>query len=348
MPDTARRGRPVVLMFAGQGAQHPRMAAGLLGRDQTFTAWMDEAFRLLGPDAERLREQWLAAEPSPGYDDVTVAQPLLYAVGHALGRVLLARGLKPAALFGHSVGELVAATLAGVLDFADGMRMMRDRTRLFADTPPGGMLAVAASVEEVADVLGTTVHLAAVNASRQLLLAGERAPLEETARTLTARGLVCRDVLARQAFHSPVVRGAVEASLPAWRTVPLGPPRFTLYSAYTRGVLDARRARDPLFWAGQPAETVHFAPTLKAVLDDHPGCLLVEAGPGNSLSALARRHRAVTSGAGTVLPLLPDRSRGDEADVLSVERVRQALYPTTAPEEALACPPRPAGTGRTP
>lgn len=176
MPDTAGRARPVVLMFAGQGAQHPRMAAGLHGHDETFTAWMDEAFRLLGPDGPRLREQWLAPAPAPEYDDVTVAQPLLYAVGHALGRMLLEQGLRPAALFGHSVGELVGATLAGVLEFADGMRLMRDRMALFADTPPGGMLAVAASVDEVADVLGPTVHLAAVNAARQLLLSGESAP----------------------------------------------------------------------------------------------------------------------------------------------------------------------------
>ncbi|WP_432117690.1 acyltransferase domain-containing protein [Streptomyces sp. bgisy032] len=361
MPDTAGRARPVVLMFAGQGAQHPRMAAGLYGREETFTSWMDEAFRLLGPDGARLRKHWLVPEPPPVYDDVTVAQPLLYAVGHALGRLLLDRGVRPAALFGHSVGELVAATLAGVLGFADGMRLMRDRMALFADTPPGGMLAVAASVDEVKDVLGTRVHLAAVNAARQLLLAGERAALDETARLLGARGLVCRDVLARQAFHSPVVAEAVQASLPVWRDVPLAAPRRPLYSAYTGGPLDPERARDPEFWARQPAETVHFAPTLRAVLDDRPGCLLVEAGPGNSLSALARRQRAVTTGGGTVVPLLPDRCRGDDADIRSVERALRLLAERAAPGGTAADPPPPPGpppsgpapirhaaTGRTP
>jgi acyl transferase domain-containing protein len=352
MPDTAGRARPVVLMFAGQGAQHPRMAAGLYGREERFTARMDEAFRLLGPDGPSVRRQWLAPVPPPGYDDVTVAQPLLYAVGHALGGMLLDRGLRPAALFGHSVGELVAATLAGVLGFADGMRLMRDRMRLFADTPPGGMLAVAASVEEVSDVLGPTVHLAAVNAARQLLLAGERAPLDEAARILGGRGLVCRDVLARQAFHSPVVEGAVTASLPAWRAVPLAAPRYTVYSAYTRGVLGHDRARDPEFWARQPAGTVHFAPTLAAVLDDHPGCLLVEAGPGNSLSALARRHRAVAMKRSAVLPLLPDRDRGDEADVRSVEQAARLLFEPPVPGGAADAggprPPRHVRTGRKP
>ncbi|MFI6805478.1 acyltransferase domain-containing protein [Streptomyces luteogriseus] len=350
MPDTAGRAGPVVLMFAGQGAQHPRMAAGLHGHDETFTAWMDEAFRLLGPDGPRLRERWLAPAPAPEYDDVTVAQPLLYAVGHALGRMLLEHGLRPAALFGHSVGELVAATLAGVLEFADGMRLMRDRMALFADTPPGGMLAVAASVDEVADVLGPTVHLAAVNAARQLLLSGERAPLDEAARVLTGRGLVCQDVRARQAFHSPVVAPAVDASLPAWHAVRLAAPRLPLYSAYTRGLLDTDRARDPMFWARQPAETVHFAPTLTTVLDDHPGCLLVEAGPGNSLSTLARRQRAIAGRNSAVLPLLPDRTRGDEADIRSVEQAWCVLSGPAVPAGAGAGPhPRtPAETGRKP
>lgn len=350
MPDTAGQARPVVLMFAGQGAQHPRMAAGLHGHDATFTAWMDEAFRLLGPDGARLRRQWLAPGPTPGYDDVTVAQPLLYAVGHALGRMLLEQGVRPTALFGHSVGELVAATLAGVLTFADGMRLMRERMTLFADTPPGGMLAVAASVDEVADLLGPAVHLAAVNASRQLLLAGERAPLDDAARILTDRGLVCRDVLARQAFHSPVVEDAVRASLPAWRGVPLAPPRLPLYSAYTRGPLTPDQARDPEFWARQPAETVHFAPTLTTVLDEHPGCLLVEAGPGNSLSALARRRRAVAQERCAVVPLLPDRCRGDEADVRSVEEARSLLSEPAVAAGAVAGPhpSRTAETGRKP
>ncbi|MEH0584523.1 acyltransferase domain-containing protein [Streptomyces sp. B21-106] len=164
---------------------------------------MDEAFRLLAADGPRLRREWLAEAPSADYDDVTVAQPLLYAVNHALGRMVLGWGVRPAAIIGHSVGEVAAATLAGILGFEDGIRLMRDRVVHFADTPPGGMLAVAASPDDVADLLGEDVHLAAVNAARQLLLAGEREPLARAARELDGRGVICRPVQARQAFHSP-------------------------------------------------------------------------------------------------------------------------------------------------
>ncbi|MFI8997835.1 acyltransferase domain-containing protein [Streptomyces sp. NPDC053542] len=336
MPAPAQQpGLRIALVFPGQGAQHPRMAAGLYGHDEVFTQTMDEAFALLGEDGRRTRAEWLAAEPSPAFDDVTVSQPLLYAVNHALGRMVLGWGVRPAALLGHSVGELTAATLAGVLAFPDGIRLMRARIEQFAKTPPGGMLAVAAGVEEVADLLGGDVHLAALNAPRQLLLAGERAALDRAAAVLRERGLVCRDALARQAFHSPVVDGAVEESMADWRAVPLGPPRLPVYSAYTRAVLTAEQARDPRFWARQAADTVYFAPALDRLLADHD-CVLVEAGPGNSLSALARRHVRVVRGPSEVAPLLPDRPRGDAADRAAVAAARERIAALAAPAVAAA------------
>ncbi|MFC8858587.1 acyltransferase domain-containing protein [Streptomyces sp. NPDC057144] len=329
---TVRPRKDVALLLPGQGAQHPRMAAGLYRHEEVFTHWMDEAFRLLGPDGARLRQEWLAERPSAAFDDVSVAQPLLYAVDHALGRTVLEWGVRPVALLGHSVGEFAAATLAGVVDFADGVRMMHERRELFARTPPGGMLAVSAGVGEVAGLLRDGVHLAAVNASRQLLLAGASQPLERAARVLREREIVCREVPARQAFHTPLVDGAVEASLPGWRSLRLSPPRLTLYSAYTGGVLTDGEARDPDFWAWQASRPVHFAPTLSALLAAH-ACVLVEAGPGNSLTMLARRKPAVAEGRCAVLPLLPDRPRGEEADRHAAAAARAALLPTTDTHE---------------
>jgi len=322
--------RPVALVFPGQGAQHPRMAAGLYGHDETFTDRMDESFSLMGEAGPRLRRAWLSSDPGPDYDDVTVAQPLLYTVNHALGRMLLSWGVRPVALLGHSVGELAAATLAGVLTLAEGMNLMRDRVARFAETPPGGMLAVAAGPDDVADLLADgRVHLAAVNAARQLLLAGEDAPLAEAARRLDERGVVCRMAAARQAFHSPVVRGAVEATMDGFADVSFREPRMRLYSAYTGGVLTPGEATDPEFWAWQAARTVYFAPTLTRLLDDHD-CLLLEAGPGDGLSRVARRQPRVKAGHSEVLSLLPGRSRGDDADRSAAAEIRALLNPDAA------------------
>ncbi|MDX3799939.1 acyltransferase domain-containing protein [Streptomyces sp. AK04-3B] len=320
MPLTAQQPNPpVALVFPGQGAQYPRMAAGLYGHDSTFTYWMDEAFRLLASDGPRLRREWLAEAPSADYDDVTVAQPLLYAVNHALGRMVLGWGVRPAAIIGHSVGEVAAATLAGILGFEDGIRLMRDRVVHFADTPPGGMLAVAASPDDVADLLGEDVHLAAVNAARQLLLAGEREPLARAARELDGRGVICRPVQARQAFHSPAVDDAVRATLPGFRAVPLRRPAFPFYSAYTPGRLADQQALDPDFWAWQAARTVYFAPALTALLAAHD-CLLLEAGPGDGLSRLARRQPRVIARHSSVQALVPGGGRDDREAVDEVRR----------------------------
>jgi acyl transferase domain-containing protein len=318
-------GRPVALLFPGQGAQYPRMAAGLYGHCAAFTAVMDRAFQLLGDDGPALRADWLADRPSARYDDVTRAQPLLYAVNCALGQQVLSWGVEPAALLGHSVGEMAAATLAGVFGFTSGMALMRDRMTAFAGTPPGGMLAVAASEQEVRPYLdGGPVAVAAVNAPRQLLLAGERDPVSAVQERLRADGITCRDVRARQAFHSPVVADAAERSAAAWRSVRLAPPRRTVYSGYLAGILPAATATDAAFWARQPAEPVLFGPALDRLLADGD-YLLAEAGPGQSLTALARRHPAVQSGRSDTVALLPARPGGAEDDRRSVAAARERL-----------------------
>lgn len=321
---TDEGGRQVVLMFPGQGAQQPRMAAGLYGSSDVFTQVMDTAFRLLGDDGAAVRAAWLTAGPPEALDDVTLAQPLLYAVGCALGRLVESWGIEPAAMLGHSVGEMVAATLAEVIDFADGIRLIRDRMRIFAETPPGGMLAVAASPGQLAGYLSGQVAIAAVNGPRQVLLAGLEAELAEVERRLRADDITCRRSRARQAFHSPVVAQAVARSAAGWERTPLRAPTRTIYSSYLGEVLPGELARDPAFWTRQPEQTVLFGPTLDRLLRTG-SYLLIEAGPGQGLSALARRHPAVTSGASAVTALLPPRPAGAAEDHQAIRGVAGKL-----------------------
>jgi acyl transferase domain-containing protein len=289
------------------------MAAGLYGHSDVFTDVMDAAFRLLGREGAQIRADWLLPAPPEKLDDVTRAHPLLYAVGCALGRLVESWGVEPAALLGHSVGELVAGTLAGVLEFEDAMRLMRDRMRIFADTPPGGMLAVAATPEQTATYVSGEVAIAAVNGPQQVLLAGPAMQLAAAERRLRTDGVTCMRARARQAFHSPVVADAVARSVGGWDATPLRAPRRTLYSAYLGDVLSAERARDPRFWAGQPAEAVLFGPTLDRLLGDGD-FLMIEAGPRTGLIALARRHPAVTAGRSAVVAMLPARAGDPDRD----------------------------------
>ncbi|MCX4557574.1 acyltransferase domain-containing protein [Streptomyces umbrinus] len=158
--------RRSVLLLPGQGAQRERMAAGLYGAREEFTAPMDEFFGRLGSTGSRLRSAWLRPAPNPELDDSAVAQPLLLAVGHALGRAVGAAAEPPALLLGHSVGELAAACLVGVFDPADIGALAAARSRALEGTGHGGMLAVAAPEGQLAEELGGFGDGLAVGADR--------------------------------------------------------------------------------------------------------------------------------------------------------------------------------------
>ncbi|GAA3343098.1 hypothetical protein GCM10020358_40490 [Amorphoplanes nipponensis] len=333
--------RPVVLMFPGQGAQQTRMAAGLYRACPVFTAAVDEVLNCFGPAASGLRADWLADRPRVGIDDVSRAQPLLFAVNYALGRMVLDWGVRPAALLGHSVGEVAAATLAGVFRVADAARLLADRVEQAARAPAGGMLAVAASVAEVRPHLAPGVAVGAVNAPRQTMLAGLDAALAETTRRLHAAGLVCRRLGSSVAFHSPAAAHLVDEALPGLARMTLREPLLPLWSAYTTRPLTADTARDPGFWAGHAATPVRFWPTLDRLLGAGDA-LLVDASPGQSLAAAARRHPAVAAGRSAVVGLLPARRGRDEADraatMAAAERVRAEGHDIAVPDLATAVP----------
>ncbi|MCR3729919.1 acyl transferase domain-containing protein [Streptomyces umbrinus] len=158
--------RRSVLLLPGQGAQRERMAAGLYGAREEFTAPMDEFFGRLGSTGSRLRSAWLRPAPNPELDESAVAQPLLLAVGHALGRAVGAAAEPPALLLGHSVGELAAACLVGVFDPADIGALAAARSRALEGTGHGGMLAVAAPEGQLAEELGGFGDGLAVGADR--------------------------------------------------------------------------------------------------------------------------------------------------------------------------------------
>nr|WCI13851.1 LaxE [Streptomyces setonensis] len=310
-PDTPATPRPVALLLPGQGSQHAGMATGLYEWEPVFTEAMDTVFDELGAAGSRLRDDWLAEQPGIPLDHVTRAQPLLFAIDHALARMVRAWGLQPAALLGHSVGELAAGVLAEVLDVRAAARIIWDRAERLALLPPGGMLAIAATATELEPFLRDDVVVAAVNAPRQTMLAGPAEPLAEITLELRAAGYTCRDVRATTAFHSPAVRSAVSDEI--YAGVRLNAPRVPLWSAYSAAPLTPELAADADFWAQHPVAPVLFGPALDALLES-ADLMLLETGPGQGLAGLARRHSRVRRGASTVTALLPAAPRGADAD----------------------------------
>lgn len=314
----ASRPRPVALMFPGQGSQHVGMAAGLYRREPVFTAAVDAALSHMGEEGPRIRADWLDPDRAAiDIDDVRRAQPLLFALDYALGRMVLSWGVRPAALVGHSAGELVAATFAGVVSLRDAVAMVQARVGEAVKIPAGGMLAVAASEEQLLPYLTGDVAVAAVNANQQVMLAGSQLPLNAVRDRLKADRFTVVPVPASSPFHSPAMAPASDAVEISYRQIPLREPKLPLYSGYTGTLMSPEEARSPRFWARQITDTVYFRDALDELLaaDD---VLLIEVGPRQTLTAFARRHRSVRLGAGAAVPLLPARRGTPEADRQSV------------------------------
>jgi acyl transferase domain-containing protein len=294
------------------------MATGLYEREPVFAGAVDEVLDLFGDPV--IRAEWLGGAD---LDDVRRAQPLLFAVDYALGRTVMSWGVRPIAMVGHSAGEVVAATLAGVFTLAEAVTLVRERVRAAVKIPSGGMLAVAASVPQLEPYLVGDVAIAAVNAARQTMLAGSDAPLARVRAQLDAEDFTVRPVPATTPFHCGAMAPAVQEAERTFRARPR-PPVVTVYSGYTGEILTVEEAMSPNFWARQLTDTVHFGPALDRLLDDH-NVVLVEAGPGQTLTSFARRAKAVRTGASAVLPLLPPGPGAPSGDWACVHSVMVAL-----------------------
>src|SRR5581483_2935599 len=123
--------RPVALLLPGQGAQHQGMGVGLYEREPAFTDAIDDFFVLLGREGAAIRADWLSSNPRVAVDEAIRAQPLLFGIGYAMGRMLQSWGVEPSVLLGHSAGEYVAAALAGVVSLEDAAALLLSRVELF-------------------------------------------------------------------------------------------------------------------------------------------------------------------------------------------------------------------------
>lgn len=343
-----------MLLLPGQGAQRERMAAGLYRVEPVFTREMDLVLGALGPDGARVRAAWLGPGPQQDLEDASIAQPLLFAVGYALGRTVLAGLDRPAAgsgplgplpltLVGHSVGELAAAALAGVFDPEDLGALLRARADVLREDGAGAMLAVAEDPERAGALAGSGVWIAAVNGPRRTVVAGRRPEVEQAAGRLRAAGVTVRALRSSHAFHTPLLEQAARRFGAAVSDLVLRPPRAPLWSGRTSLPVRPAQAADPHFWAGQLALPVRYWPAVRALLDrdgHRPGLLLLDASPDRSLSAVLRGHPAVRSGASAVVPLLPAGQGGGGADRIQLgyarELIRAEARPAGAGPEAQA------------
>jgi phthiocerol/phenolphthiocerol synthesis type-I polyketide synthase E len=286
IPGSASR---VAFLFPGQGAQHAGMARGLYESEPVFAEHFDSC-------AERFGDQLgidLRAEVFDGHGDnlerTDHAQPALFAVEYALAALIGSYGVHPSALAGHSVGEYVAATLAGVFDLPTAITAVSARASLMQSAPPGAMVAVALSPRDIVEHLPGGLDIAAINDPGNCVVSGSEDRIRELVDRLAEHGVPARRMRTSHAFHS----GSLEPVLPGFTDVlarlPLCEPTTPLLSNITGTWMTPEEATDPARWARQIGATVRFSDELDVLLQAPPR-VLVEVGPGGSLTASATRQ----------------------------------------------------------
>ncbi len=276
--------RPVVFLFPGQGAQYAGMGRELYEREPAYRAALDACAEILAPHLDGL-DLRRALHPEPGDGDADrrlqetgIAQPALFAVEYSLARLWMQWGVRPEAMLGHSLGEYVAACLAGVFSLEDALGLVAARGRLMQSLPAGAMLAVPLPEEETVALLGEGLSLAAVNAPSLCVVSGAEAAIEAV-RWLAQRGLEARRLHTSHAFHSAALDPILEPFRALVSKVTLHAPRLPYLSNLTGTWIEAVQATDPAYWASHLRQPVRFAAALSGLLGE-PGRLLLEVGPG--------------------------------------------------------------------
>jgi acyl transferase domain-containing protein/acyl carrier protein len=289
------RDRPVAFMFPGQGAQYVNMALELCQVEPTFREHVDRCSDLLKPhlglDLRRVLypspEQ--AEEATQRLQQTWLTQPALFVIEYSLARLWMAWGIHPQAMIGHSIGEYVAACLAGVFSLEDALVLVAARGRLMQGLPGGTMLAVPLPEEEVYPLLDEKLSLAATNSPSLCVVSGPTAAVEALQDRLTGQDVNCLRIHTSHAFHSAMMDPILEPFTKHVQAVNLEPPTIPYLSNVTGTWMSSADAMSPDYWARHLRHTVRFAAGLHELLQE-PERVLLEVGPGRTLSTLARQH----------------------------------------------------------
>ncbi|MDX8141261.1 type I polyketide synthase [Lentzea sp. BCCO 10_0061] len=277
--------RDTVFLFPGQGSQYAGMASQLADEEPVFRAALDECAALLPfdlnevlADADRLTR-------------TKYTQPALFAVEYSLAKLWEHWGVRPSAMLGHSVGEYVAACLAGVFSLEDALKLVTARGELMDALPAGAMLSVPLGADDL--VLPQDVCLAASNAPNMSTVAGTFEAIERFEAELS---VTSRRLHTSHAFHSSMIDPMLGEFAALVSQVELREPRIPFISNVSGTWITAQEATEPGYWARHARAAVRFSEGLRAMLADGPVNVL-EVGPGNVLTTLARQHDLAGSAA---------------------------------------------------
>jgi acyl transferase domain-containing protein/thioesterase domain-containing protein/acyl carrier protein len=305
----------VVLMFPGGGAHYPGAGRELLGQP-AFAQAVDECLRAMPAEAPHdLRAimfdgDGAAASAADTLARPTYAMPALFTLEYALAKLWESWGIKPAAVIGHSAGDYVAACLAGVMSLPDALAIVVLRGQLFETVRPGGMLSVDLPETELTALMaGLDLDIAAVNAPDLCIASGPLHSMAQLEKRLAGQGIEGRRLRINVAAHSRLLDSVLGAFRERVSRVRFNAPALPFISNLTGTWADAQTLTDPEYWVRHLRNPVRFSAGLLQLLQWLPDSILIEAGPGQGLCALARQNSA-----GHTRTILASTSKAQEAN----------------------------------
>lgn len=322
---------PTVWTFPGQGAQYAGMGRTLHAADADFRAAFDECVAVLDPLLPFDLRQRLFDGDDEALRPTAVTQPATFCFEYAMARRWWARGLRPAALVGHSIGEFVAAVLAGVMSLRDAARLVARRGALMQALPEGAMLSVRLSADDLRARLPGGLSMSAHNGPKACVVGGPIAEVEAWRLVLEAEGVAYRRLATSHAFHSSMMDAAVAPFEADVRQVALHAPQLPIFSTRTGRLLDVDTATQPSHWAQHLRGAVLFSPAIDAARRAFPQAVFLELGPRAGLTALVRNHGiAAAMSAGADRP---------DAEAAALLQAQGRLWTSGVPVDARAATP---------
>ncbi|MEI5640043.1 MULTISPECIES: non-ribosomal peptide synthetase/type I polyketide synthase [unclassified Pseudoalteromonas] len=296
--------RAVVFMFPGQGAQYINMAKQLYLLEPQFKAVFDSCAELIKADIDADLREILYPEMSSQLTEeaaqallanTRITQPALFVIEYGLATLLQSWGVQPDVMIGHSIGEYVAACLAGVLTLEDALKLVCARGHLMQQAAPGSMLSIAMPAEHLRPLLELSgACLAGVNSANNCVAAGSPQELSHLHALLEEREVDCRPLHTSHAFHSKMMDVILDDFLQVVEQVKLSPPAVRYISNVSGTFITDEQAQSPEYWVAHLRGTVLFADGIDAILSDCE-CLsehkvFIEVGPGRSLTSLVKKN----------------------------------------------------------
>jgi polyketide synthase PksJ len=300
---TPKEDPTVVFLFPGQGSQYVNMGLGLYMTESIFRKEMDRLFAILkslidydlkkilyppSPTLTGSSSVEVSFHPSPGINQTEVAQPLLFMIEYALAKLLMRWGIPADAMIGHSIGEYVAACLAGVFSLEDALKLVALRGKLMQQTPTGAMLGVQLPENQVNELLPADLSLAAVNGNAKCVVSGPHEAIAAFKEKMIEKGILTRSLHTSHAFHSSMMEPILKEFETMFKRVSLHPPRPRYISNLTGTWIRDEEATNPRYWSDHLRQTVRFSDGIEALLEEK-NPIFVEVGPGNVLGTLVQK-----------------------------------------------------------